>query len=398
MQSGSTDARHGQMGHRILVTDAGERAVLASLRCLAAGGFEVGAVARTRTAPGLWSRAPRARHLAPDPRVDLDGFLDRVGELVRGGGYDILLAGTDASLFGISRARDRLEPYVRLGLPDHDAVLAALDKQALARAAAKVGLATPEERVCASVEQARQTADLFGYPVAVKPLETVIVAGGRTERRASVTVADEHELRRVASTLGTCIVQRWRHGNVLSVGAVATADGLLAHVVSRYLRMWPSSGGSVCFSETIDAPPGLLERVDALASELQWEGLFELELIASADDRYTSIDFNPRAYGSLGLASAAGVPLSALWCRLLSGERLDRHDPPRAGVRYRWGDADLRWSIEALREGRLRTALGAMRPRRRVTHAYFRCTDPLPLAARTLQQFRSRAGPRTASA
>jgi predicted ATP-grasp superfamily ATP-dependent carboligase len=387
-----------RVGHRILVTDAAERAVLASLRCLAAEGFQVGAVASTRTAPGLWSRTPRTRHLAPDPRVDLEGFLDRLGELVRGSGYDILLAGTDASLFGISRARDRLEPYVRLGLPDHDAVLAALDKQALARAAAKAGLATPDERVCASLEQAREAAAAFGYPVAIKPLETVIIAGARTERRASVTVADEHELRRVAGTLGTCIVQRWLTGNVMSVGAVATADGLLAHVVSRYLRMWPSSGGSVCFSETIDAPPGLLERVSALVSELQWQGLFELELIASSDGRYTPIDFNPRAYGSLGLASAAGVPLSALWCRVLCDEPVERHDPPRAGVGYRWGDADLRWSVEALRRGRIRTALGAMRPRRGVTHAYFRGTDPLPLAARTLQQLLSRARARTGGA
>ena len=68
------------------------RAVLASLRCLAADGFEVGAVASTRTAPGLWSRRPRARHLAPDPR-DSEQPVMAVGQvrsLVRQYGIDFV--------------------------------------------------------------------------------------------------------------------------------------------------------------------------------------------------------------------------------------------------------------------------------------------------------------------
>ena len=71
------------MGHRILATDAQERSVLASLRCLGAAGFEVTAVGSTRLAPGLWSRKAAARRLAPDPRRDLDGLLAKLEQLIR---------------------------------------------------------------------------------------------------------------------------------------------------------------------------------------------------------------------------------------------------------------------------------------------------------------------------
>lgn len=370
-------------GGGIVATDVQERAMLAAVRCLRAAEFRVTAVATSLLAPGLWSRAPVARRVAPDPRHDCAGFIDRLEELVRDGRCHGLLAGTDASLLAISRHRERLEPYVLHGLPPHELVERALNRQHVAHLAAEVGLAAPEAQVCRSGAEALTAAAAFGYPVLVKPVRTVELLNGAARRWASVIARDAAGVEAAARRFGTSIVQERVAGDVISFGGAATDRGILAYVVSRYTRTWPPDCGNVSFSETIAPPEGLVAKVQALIERLEWTGLFELELIERDDGRLCAIDFNPRAYGSMTLALAAGVPLTALWCAwLLDGRVGEAHARP--GVRYRWEDADLRNLASCLLAGRGREALAVARPRRRVAHAYFQLHDPAPALARAV--------------
>ena len=122
------------------------------------------------------------------------------------------------------------------------------------------------------------------------------------------------------------------------------------------------------------------------------------ELIV-VDSEFATIDFNPRIYGSMALAEAAGANLAAIWCdHLLDGGAATT--AARAGVRYRFDDAEARNALSALRRGRLGEFLGICRPRARVTHAYFRWSDPGPFAGRVAQLCWNglrRARPRTAA-
>lgn len=369
---------------RILVTDAQERAVLAAVRCLRAEGFSVTATGTTRMAPGLWSRAPSQRHVAPDPRRSVEGFVSRLEEILRASRHDVMLAGMDASLLAISRHRQRLAPYVTLALPSHDVVEHAFDRERLIRAAANVGLTPPESRVCDGEEETVAVADEFGYPVLVKPLHAVVEAGGVMRRRAAVVASDVGAVRGAARSFQRCIVQRRISGQLISFGGVAAEDRLLSSVVSQYMRTWPVEGGNVSFSQTVCSPAGLTERVQALVGELGWTGLFELELILRENGELAAIDFNPRPYGSLALAVAAGAPLPAVWCQWLVGTNPSQAGA-RAGMRYRWEDADLRHLAQQLRQGHIRSALAVATPRRGVTHAYFRLGDPAPAVARAFQ-------------
>jgi predicted ATP-grasp superfamily ATP-dependent carboligase len=379
------------MQHHVLATDADERAVLAAMRCLRRAGFRVSAVGASRVAPGLWSRAPSARHRAPDPRQDVEGFLEKLERLVRQTSYDLLIPGTDASLHAVSLHRERFAPYVRLGLPDHATVERALDKDQLALAASDAGLAVPEQQVCDGAADARGAAERFGYPVIVKPMHTVLEYRGVTHRWASVLVGDAAALTCAADAFGRCIVQRRVQGQVLSVGGIATDGGLLASVVSRYIRTWPVDAGSACFSATVTTPPDLAARAAALVARLRWVGIFQLELIEQRDGRYAAIDFNPRLYGSLPIASAAGVPLAALWCSWVLGDRQLHAREAQAGALFRWEDADLLNLASCLRDRRVRSALAGARPRRGVTHAYVDRSDPAPAVARGFQALLRRA-------
>ena len=373
------------MTARIVVTDAQERAVLAMIRCLATTGSRVTAVATTRAAPGLWSRGPQRRRVAPDPRASVDAFVTALEKIVADGGQDALLAGADASLLAISGNRERFAGRVELGLPSHEIVLRSLDKNGLVAAAAQAGLPVPEGRVCQTTDEALAAAAELGYPAVVKPLHTVVEVDGSFRRWGSVVVADPAALEDAAGRFGPSVVQRRLQGPVISVGGVMAGGRLLAAAVSQYDRTWPVEGGNVSFSHTITPPAGLLERVATLVRALRWSGMFELELIGPADGALAAIDFNPRAYGSMALAIAAGAPLPAIWCDwLLSGSAPISPVIARAGVRYRWEDADARHVLWRARNGGGRRALRALWPGPGVTHAYFQLRDPLPGLIRPL--------------
>jgi predicted ATP-grasp superfamily ATP-dependent carboligase len=280
-------------------------------------------------------------------------FIDKLAAIVRERPHDVLLPGTDTSVLAVSRHRDRLARHVCLGLPRHEIVEHSVNRERLLQEAAKAGLASPEARVCECVDDAHAAAHAFGYPVLIKPVEVIIEAGGAAHRRASVLARGAPGLGAAAEEFGRCIVQRCVRGDVVSFGGVATGEGLLGFAVSRYLRTGPPDAGNVCFSRTIPPPRGLAEKVETLVAGMGWKGLFEL--IERPDGELAAIDFNPRVYGSLSLAVAAGVPLPALWCSWVL-----RQSPARAlasvGVRYRMGGRRLQAAAVAAAPWRL--ALG----------------------------------------
>jgi predicted ATP-grasp superfamily ATP-dependent carboligase len=303
--------------------------------------------------------------------------------------YAALMPVTDASLLAVSRAREVLTPHTVLGLAPHGVVEKSLEKLALEAAAARHGLDSPAMSTCSGIEEAASVARKLGFPVVVKPTSSIVERDGVRRQVGSVRVNDETGLALAVGRLGNrCLIQRAEDGAMLSFAGVFAEGRLLGQALSRYHRTWRPEAGSACFSETIEIPPELRGRVCGLLEDLGWEGLFELELIERQDKRWTAVDFNPRAYGSMALAIGAGANLPAVWCAQLLGQ----HPQPvraRPGVFYRWEDADLRNALWQLRHGHLRAAAGVLRVRRGVVHPFFDPGDPGPLVARSLQLAKS---------
>jgi predicted ATP-grasp superfamily ATP-dependent carboligase len=322
--------------------------------------------------------------VASDPREDQGGFVEELRNIVRSTSYRLLVTGSDASLLAVSRHRERVEPFVELGLPPADVVERCLSKQALVRAAADAGLDSPETEVCADEAEARAAARRFGYPVVLKPRSTVFARNGGVVQRPGSFVRDEASLAALWPGYDTpSLVQRCVDGELLSFSGVAADGRLLAYGVSRYGRTWPPEGGAVSFAQTIAPPPGLHRKVENLVRVLGWQGVFELELVQHQGTHFAAIDFNPRLFGSLELITRAGAPLTAAWCDWVLG-----FDPlaseARPGYHYRWEDAEARNLWRRLRERRIRCALSILRPRRPMARSFFRLTDPAPLVARVL--------------
>jgi predicted ATP-grasp superfamily ATP-dependent carboligase len=322
--------------------------------------------------------------VARDPREDQASFVAELENIVRKRRYRLLVTGSDASLLAISRHREHFEPFVELGLPSTDVVERCVSKQELVRAAAEVGLDSPETEVCAGEADATAAARRLGYPVVLKPQSSVFGRNGRVRQRGSALVTDESSLAALWPEYGApALIQQRVEGPVLSFSGVAADGRLLAYGVSRYGRTWPPEGGSVSFAETIPAPPDLLQRAQDLIGALGWQGVFELEVMQRAGSGFAAIDFNPRLFGSLELITKAGAPLTTAWCEWILG-RGKVQGEARPGYHYRWEDAEVRNLWRRLRSRQIRPALTLLRPQRRMTRSFFRVTDPAPLVARLL--------------
>ena len=108
-------------------------------------------------------------------------------------------------------------------------------------------------------------------------------------------------------------------------------------------------------------------------------GIFQAQFVSSRGDSHL-IDLNPRMYGSMGLAFAAGHNLPAIWADLLLGQIAAGGPLPRGRALSLGGARPGRLGA-AILVGDWRTAVAVLRPRRRTAHALASVTDPVPAAA-----------------
>ena len=384
-------------GPRVLVTDAEERAVLATCRALAAAGYRVSAVAEERFAVGHWSRCLEERITLAGPKADPEGYVQRLLQVLRRGEYDLVLPGGEWSLLPISERRDLIEPYARLGLPAHEVVLRALDKPLLYEYAAAAELAPPRSRTCLSHDEALAAAQQFAFPLIVKPARSVMRTDGQLQSQSAQIVGDATLFEAAVAAVGVPLtLQEYVSGaTIVSCAGVRVGGRLLGLTFARYARTYPLENGAAAMATTIAPTRLLTQQVEELLELIGWSGIFELELLELGENRFGAIDFNPRPFGWMALAVEAGANLPALWCDHILRRHSVSPDGARIGIHYRRGDADIRNALAQLSRGRLRSAVAVLRPQTRVVHPYFRIDDPAPAVARMLSIAQKAAGRRS---
>jgi predicted ATP-grasp superfamily ATP-dependent carboligase len=172
------------------------------------------------------------------------------------------------------------------------------------------------------------------------------------------------------------LVQRRVTGTLAAIGGVAWKGRLVCAVHQVSPRTWPPGAGITAFAVTVEPDAERERAVARLLEEINWSGLFGLQFLL-AGGRAHPIDFNPRMYGSIGLAIASGPNLPAIWTDLLLG-REPHVEPSRPGTRYRVEDDDPRALLASWRAGDRGSALAGLVPRRRTAHAILSARDPGP--------------------
>lgn len=362
----------------VLVTGGEKTGSLAAVRALRAAGHEVWAAASSRRAYAARSRAATGLVLLPDSGRDPEGFTAGLAAAIRRLGLDLVIPGTERDLIAISRDRERLMPAAE-GTPELERVLRITDKVVVYGLAREVGIQIPATTVVGEDGTGGLEEFERRLPVMMKPLRSERIGeNGTLVHGNAQLIRSSEQLRRLCGGVqpDQWLLQTRLDGQLGAICGLAWGGELVTALHQRAERVWPPEAGVSAYAQTVEADKALEARVERLLRSLEWSGIFQAQFIHTPDGPQL-IDLNPRLYGSLALATAAGANLPALLAKLGAGHSVEC-PPYRVGVRYRAEELDPRALFHLARGGRPLAALRGAVPRRNTTHAVMRLTDPLP--------------------
>jgi len=391
---------------RILITDGGERAALATARSLVAAGYRVYVAARRRSSLAGVSRGVRSWRVRSDALDRPAHYAAEVAAVARAQGVDVLLPVTDPSVEALLEHRNALPEHVLLPFPDLDTYRRASDKAHTLELAGAAGLAVPDTLLFATPADCGNLPAASFFPAVLKPHRSVIpaeVMGDVRKRKVGVTYVDDPAscragLAALPAGAFPVLLQRRVRGPGEGLFLLRWNGRVLAAFAHRRLREKPPAGGVSVYRESIAAPPELVAAGTRLLEVLDWRGVAMVECKRDlATNRYVFMEVNGRLWGSLQLAIDAGVDFPALLVACASGREVAPVWDYQVGVRSRWfwGDVDhlylrLTRSARALHlNGARASRLAAVRDFCRFGRAHdreeiWRWRDPGPFIVETL--------------
>jgi len=372
---------------RALVLEHGlNRGALAAVRSLGRAGWDVGVGVSSRAGLASLSRHTRRTHPIPAPGEGLPDFIGGLRGAVAESGYEVVFAVDDEQVLALSAHRDEIPAEVPYA--EHAVVERALDRLEQVRLAKRHGLAAPDTREATP----QNLAQLGDHVVAVKAQHPRLIGTGHERHRVETRVGPANEAVAWAAEIraagGTPIVQERVQGHLLSFTALVDRDGeVIAEEQQVAERIWPAEAGVSVRATTVTVDRALGDAIAGVLGEIGWFGLAQLQFLVPADGRPRLIDLNPRFYGSLALAVAAGADFPALWGALATGRAITTPTIARPGVRYHWLGGDLRRAVRERRDGGLREAAAALLWTRGAVPGVWSAADPAPavrLVGRTL--------------
>jgi predicted ATP-grasp superfamily ATP-dependent carboligase len=350
----------------LLVDQSRDRATLVATRNLARAGFTVGTGA-SRPSLASTSRYSRRHHQVCECEEDEDRFVADIASAVAEGGYEVVFCSYDVGLLTVSRRRSEIEPAAWPYAP-HAVVHRAFDKLELGRAAQGAGLAVPR------TEPATDTAlGAWRGPVVVKAR---MHAPKRFDTGLFDSAAQGAELvRQIRAEGGEPLLQEPMAGEMGAVVILVGRDGeMVAEIHQRAVHTWPPGAGDTVRGRIVARDQALSSGVRALAADLGWFGLAQVEFVRDGRGVARITDFNGRFYGSMALATGAGANLPALWAELALGRPAEPLPPLRRGRGFQWLNRDLL----AARARGTRPLLGAIAAAPRSSHSMWSISDPGP--------------------
>jgi predicted ATP-grasp superfamily ATP-dependent carboligase len=364
----------------VLLAGYDHYSVLAAVRALRSAGYAPWLAVSESGTYAERSRATAGTVTVPDPSIDSEGFVCQLAAAARRLSIAAVLPSMEAHLLVLSEHRADFAG-IALGIPSRETIERATDKALLDELAANSGLRTPPTMRVARDDDGKLGA--FGFPAVVKPLRSRVLnpEGNASEFPTRHVTSEQDKGVSEALAAGEGLVQQYIPGELVSIAGVSWEGQLLCAVHQISIRIWPAFVGGSAYAETIPPNLKLEQGVSRLLQAIGWSGPYQVQFIRDRHGEHHLIDLNPRIYGTLALAVAAGANLPGIWVDLLLGRQPDIGGY-RSGVRYRQEEKDLRALARSLAMngcGERWRALQGFVPRRNTAHAVFSLRDPMPL-------------------
>jgi predicted ATP-grasp superfamily ATP-dependent carboligase len=325
----------GNRSPTILVTDANRGTAVTIIRSLGRAGRDVVAADSNPGAIGFSSRYTSHKFVYPDPKTEPERFIETLLENVKRYSIDLILPVTDDVLQPLINASELFAGICTLGVPEKKAYEIVTDKFQTLELADKLGIPTPVTRRVETLEDLDKISDQLEFPLVVKPESSVKLCSDGEYRSFSVCYAEDMaSLRKTMVELGgniAVLLQEYTAGAGCGIDIVANKGECLCVFEHQRLAEVPITGGASAWRESVDPDPVLVSHAKRLVAELEWTGPIMVEF--KVGKKISLMEINGRVWGSMPLASAAGVDFPGIWAGIYLGEQ----DPVAGQCNYPLG-------------------------------------------------------------
>jgi predicted ATP-grasp superfamily ATP-dependent carboligase len=321
---------------KILVTDGDYKHTLGIVRSLGRQGHHVSVLAQERRELAACSKFCTTVEIVPD--LTVENFAEVVSRVLERTHYDLLMPVGYRSTLAAASSKEKLSSLSRLEVAQTAQIELAADKKRVRELALRLGLNVPATFYPSSIEDARGLAGQLQYPVVLKPASEGLPKGIRIVTSQKEFMPSFESLRAAwpLSPDELPMIQSFVPGYGCGFFALYQ-NGVCKRVfMHRRIREYPPAGGVSCCAESFyDA--GLKEAGIKLLDAMNWHGVGMVEFrYDPGQQKYTLLEVNPKFWGSLDLALAAGVDFPRYVCEMASGETLSYAEEYNYPLRYHW--------------------------------------------------------------
>jgi len=313
---------------KILLTDGNFKHTLAAVRSLGRRGHDVTVLSHLPGSIAAHSRYCSHHALAPDPERDprFAGFLL---DFVKENRFDVLLPVSFAAVMQSTGIRAELEKYLKIPLAGDPALEIAGSKSRTIRFAEEIGIRVPKTWYPRTEADIAAIAQEVTCPAVIKGSEESGYV--RYANRPEDLLSRYREIAQYSP-----VVQEYVAGEGYGFFALYNHGNARAIFMHRRVREYPVTGGPSAVAESV-FDPALRDAGLKILDRLDWHGVAMAEFKRDAvTGEYVLMEINPKFWGSLGLAIAAGVDFPNLACRMALGGDIEPVFAYRTGLKYRW--------------------------------------------------------------
>lgn len=288
---------------KVLVTDGHLKCSLSAVRSLGRKGIIVH-VTQQRSGATLCSASVYCQrsHVLPPYECIQDHdvqFLD----LLNREKFDYIIHSSEGAVRSLSRNRDLIMKVTRVDLPPAPSLEVVLSKEELLELAKSIQIPVPNSVVYRTSSDLNAVLNTLKFPIVAK-----VTKGGTYDRVRYIN--SQRELEQYVSCLEEkdyVLFQEYIAGRGCAVFALFEHGKPVLTLMHERIWEYPTTGGPSVYAKTI-ADPTLEELGHRLLRRLDWNGLAMVEFKKSYEDnQYVLMEINPRLWGSLDLAVAAGA-------------------------------------------------------------------------------------------
>ena len=316
---------------KILITDAGYKHTLSSIRSLGRKDYFVGAIfsaSPTFKALGFYSKYCKEKFIIDVNKDHVDEYATELLRLIKKEDYDVLIPVGLNSYLAVSKHKDEFLDEINCVVPDWNKMKIAYNKDQSMKFAEKLGVPIPRTRV---LYDKKDLENISNFPIVIKSSDSasafIRYCNNNKELLRNFRYLHERSKTNI-------IAQEYIHGFGSGFYGVYKKGKMLSYFIHKRVKEFPITGGpSVVARSYFDAR--VLKYGKKIADALEWNGPIMVEFKYDLqNDEFKIMEINPKLWGSLDLTIESGVDIPYLLVKLALGEKIYYNG--YKNIKYRW--------------------------------------------------------------